>query len=87
MSQTVNINFRMDSDLKKDLEETCSDMGMSVTTAFTIFARTVVRERKIPFEVAADPFYSANNIRYLEKKMEDYKAGRLKLAEHELIED
>lgn len=87
MAQTVNINFRMDSGLKKDLEETCSDMGMSMTTAFTIFARTVVRERKIPFEVAADPFYSENNIRYLEKKMEDYKAGRLKTAEHELIED
>ena len=87
MAQTVNINFRMDSDLKKDLEETCSDMGMSMTTAFTIFARTVVRERKIPSVVAADPFYSENNIRYLEKKMEDYKAGRLKTAEHELIED
>lgn len=87
MAQTVNINFRMDSDLKKDLEETCSDMGMSMTTAFTIFARTVVRERKIPFVVAADPFYSENNIRYLVKKMEDYKAGRLKTAEHELIED
>ena len=87
MAQTVNINFRMDSDLKKDFEETCSDMGMSMTTAFTIFARTVVRERKIPFVVAADPFYSENNIRYLEKKMEDYKAGRLKTAEHELIED
>lgn len=87
MSQTVNINFRMDSDLKKNLEETCSDMGMSMTTAFTIFARTVVRERKIPFEVTADPFYSENNVHYLENKMEDYKAGRLKLAEHELIED
>lgn len=34
-----------------------------------------------------DPFYSESNIRYLEKKMEDYKAGRLKLAEHELIEE
>lgn len=37
------------------------------------------------FETTADPdpFYSESNIRYLEKKMEDYKAGRLKLAEHE----
>ena len=87
MAQTVNINFRMDSDLKKDLEETCSDMGMSITTAFTIFARTVVRERKIPFEIAAEPFYSENNTRYVEKKMEAYKAGQLKLAEHKLIED
>lgn len=87
MAQTVNINFRMDSDLKKDMEETCSDMGMSMTTAFTIFARTVVRERKIPFEISADPFYSENNIRYLEKKMKAYKTGQLKLTEHELIED
>lgn len=33
----------------------------------------------------SDPFYSESNIRRLEKKMEDYKAGRLKLAEHEPI--
>lgn len=36
---------------------------------------------------SADPFYSEGNIRYLERKMEDYKAGRLQFAEHELIED
>ena len=49
----------------------------------------MAQERRIPFENTADPdpFYSESNIRYLEKKMEDYKAGRLKLAEHELIEE
>ena len=36
---------------------------------------------------SADPFYSEGNIRYLERKMEDYKAGRLQFAEHELTED
>ena len=36
---------------------------------------------------SADPFYSEGNMRYLERKMEDYKAGRLQFAEHELIED
>ena len=36
---------------------------------------------------ATDPFYSEGNMRYLERKMEDYKAGRLQFAEHELIED
>ena len=46
------------------------------------------RERRIPFEISApDPFYDENNIRYLENKMADYKAGKLKMAEHELIED
>lgn len=39
------------------------------------------------FNADPDPFYSESNIRYLEKMAEDYKAGRLKFAEHELIED
>lgn len=38
-------------------------------------------------EVSVDPFYSENNIQYLERKMEDYKAGRLSFTEHEMIED
>lgn len=43
MAQVVNVNFRMDKDLKKSMEKTCSDMGMSMTTAFTIFAKTVTK--------------------------------------------
>jgi len=86
MAQTM-VNFRIDEDVKKKMESACKDMGLSLSTAFNIFAVKVGNERRIPFEVAADPFYSENNIRYLEKKMEDYKAGRLKFAEHELIED
>lgn len=43
--------------------------------------------KQICSEVSVDPFYSENNIRYLEKKMAEYKAGNLKLTEHELIED
>ena len=60
---------------------------MTMTTAFCVFAKTAVRKQKIPFELAVDPFYSESNIRYLEKKMADYKAGKLHLTEHELIED
>ena len=43
-------NFRMDADLKKSMEQTCQEMGMSMTTAFTIFATKVSREKRIPFE-------------------------------------
>ena len=39
MAQTM-VNFRMDEDLKKKMEKVCADMGMSMTTAFTIFAKT-----------------------------------------------
>lgn len=87
MSQMVNVNFKLDSDVKKSMEQACADMGLSMSAAFTIFAKKVSREKRIPFEVSVDPFYSESNIRYLEKKMEDYKAGRLKIAEHNLIEE
>lgn len=50
----TNINIRMDSDLKKQFEEFCNDMGMSMTTAFNIFAKKVVREYRIPFEIGGE---------------------------------
>lgn len=50
----TNINIRMDTDLKKQFEAFCSDMGMTMTTAFTIFAKKAVREYRIPFEIGGD---------------------------------
>lgn len=87
MAEVVNVNFKLDADIKKSMEEACSEMGISMSAAFKIFAKKVGREKRIPFEITADPFYSESNIRYLEEKMEEYKAGKLKFAEHELLED
>lgn len=47
--QTFSI--RMDAQLKKEFDVLVEDMGMNATTAFNIFARAVVREKKIPFEI------------------------------------
>ena len=63
MAQAM-INFRMDEELKKSMEETCKDLGLSMTTAFTIFAKKMTREKRIPFEVSVDPFYSESNMTY-----------------------
>jgi DNA-damage-inducible protein J len=68
------------------MEQACSEMGLTMSAAFTIFATKVSREKRIPFEINADPFYSESNMRYLAGKMQDYRAGKLKFAEHELIE-
>ena len=87
MSETVNVNFKLDAEVKKAMEQACSEMGLSMSAAFTVYARKVARERRIPFEISADPFYSESNMRYLEKKAADYKAGKLKFAEHTLIEE
>lgn len=51
MAQT-NVNIRMDENLKRAFDATCDAFGMSMTTAVTIFAKTVVREQRIPFEIA-----------------------------------
>lgn len=87
MAQTVNVNFRLDEDVKKSMEQTCSDLGLSMSAAFTIFAKKVGREKRIPFDVSVDPFYAESNIRYLEQKMADYKEGKLQFAEHDLTEE
>jgi DNA-damage-inducible protein J len=57
----------MDENLKKQAEQLFNDMGMNMTTAFTIFTKAVVRQGKIPFEVVADPFYSEANQAHLRK--------------------
>ena len=51
---STNINIRMDSDLKKQFEAFCADMGMTMTTAFNIFARKAVSEYRIPFEIGSE---------------------------------
>ena len=50
----TNINIRMDADLKRQFEAFCADMGMTMTTAFNIFAKKAVREYRIPFEIGGE---------------------------------
>lgn len=54
MAKTTSVSIRMDSELKRQFEEFCADMGMSMTTAFCIFAKKAVREYRIPFEVGGE---------------------------------
>ena len=83
----VLVNFRLDEEDKKGMEEVCKDLGMSMSTAFTIFAKKMRRERRIPFEVSVDPFYSEANIEHLKKIVSEIESGHAKIAEHKLIED
>lgn len=82
----ATVNFRLDENVKADMEQACEDMGMSLTTAFTIFAKAVGRERRIPFDVTADPFYSSKNIAYLTAIADRINSGAAELQPHDLIE-
>ena len=70
MAQAM-VNFRMDANLKKNMEDTCKRMGLSLSSAFVMFATKVTNEQRIPFEItAADPFYSKGNMDRLRKSMQ-----------------
>lgn len=83
----ATITIRLDDNLKNIFAKTCEELGLDMSTAITIFAKKMSREKRIPFDVSIDPFYSESNIKYLEQKMQDYKAGKLQFADHELIEE
>ena len=49
----ATFSVRMDESLKRQFDALCSDFGMNATTAFNVFARAVVREKRITFEIQA----------------------------------
>lgn len=82
---TVNVNFKLDSDVKRNMESTCAEMGLSMSAAFTVFAIKVAREKRIPFEINADPFYSESNMEHLRHGIAALNAGQGKV--HDIIDD
>jgi len=82
----ATLSIRMDEDIKKRFDAFCADAGMNATVAVNMFARAVLRENRIPFEITGrdDPFYSAKNQARLKAAKEQLEAGRG--VAHELIE-
>ena len=76
MAQTL-INIRIDEDVKKSMEETCKELGITMSAAFNIFARKMSREKRIPFEVSIDPFYSESNIKALKDSIKHLEDGKV----------
>ena len=82
----TQVNFRIEDDIKANAESALKEMGLNMSTAITMFLVKVGRERRIPFEINADPFYSSENMAKLERRVESVKNGTSVLKEHELIE-
>ena len=75
MAQTM-VSFRMDEELKKKFDTLCEELGMSMSTAFTVYAKQMIREQRIPFSVSADPFYSERNMAALQESIAQLNAGK-----------
>ena len=75
----TTVSLRFDDEMKKQLDEMCDEMGMNLTTFFMIYAKKALRDRRIPFEVAAplDHFYSDSNMEQLKKASQQVKNGQV----------
>lgn len=81
----AQISLRIDDDVKINAEKVCKDIGMSMSTAVNIYLKRLGSERRIPFEVSADPFYSKENMDELERRVANIRTGKSVLKEHDLI--
>ena len=75
MANTVLFNFRMDAQVKAEMEKVCNDLGMNMSTAFNIYAKKIAREHRIPFELTTDPCYSESNMAVLQESIRQLERG------------
>ncbi|WP_428769848.1 type II toxin-antitoxin system RelB/DinJ family antitoxin [Treponema sp. HNW] len=83
----INVNIRMDSDVKKEAEQLFDSLGMNMTTAFNIFIRQSLRIGGIPFKIMSDDrgFYNKYNQRKLSAAAKRMNEGKYVI--HEIEED
>ena len=82
----ATLTARVDEKDKASFDTFCSNVGLNTSTAINLFVKAVLRENRIPFEIAQtpDPFFSDANMAYVKKSVRELKAG--KGAVHELVE-
>ena len=86
MSQQINVNIRMDRDLKESADLLFSSMGFNMTTAVNTFVRQCLRERSIPFQIKPYNDYVVK----IEQSLQQADEGKLitfSLDELESLED
>lgn len=85
MAQTL-VKFRINEKTKKEMEDICSELGITVSTALNIFVKKMTREKRIPFEVSIDPFYSESNMKAIEESIQQLKEGKVVVKTMEELE-
>ena len=76
--KTTAVTFRMDAELKEKTERTLEEIGLPMSSAFTVFAKAIVRTGSIPFDLTVDPFYLSDNQDELNRRIARYESGESK---------
>lgn len=82
-SPSTTVSFRMNQELKSEFEETCEDMGINMSSAFNLFAKQVVEQQKIPFEVRANSSYK----KVLLERIANAKTGKTLVGPFNTMEE
>ena len=83
---TTNITMRIDAGIKAQLQELMSDLGLDVTTFFTMAAKQAIREQRIPFPMSME-VPNADTIRAIEDVRQRRNLSRSYSSVEELMED
>ena len=87
MGKMINVNIRVDENVKQEVEVLFEEMGVNMSSAVNMFLRQVIRTRGIPFEVTAkqDDFYTPENLRVLRESIAQLERGMGTV--HDIIEE
>ena len=82
----ATITARVDANDKSKFDNFCANVGINTSTAINMFVKAVLRENRIPFEIAQtpDPFFSETNMEHVKKSVQELREG--KGTVHDLIE-
>lgn len=82
----ANVSIRVDDMIKKQVEDICSELGLSLSAATNLFYKKMISYGGIPFELKVDPFYSKENQEHLEKVIRNYNEGKSQLIKKSMAE-
>ena len=73
----TTLTARVDQKDKADFDKFCSNVGLNTSTAINLFVKAVLREKRIPFEIAQAPapFFSEANMAYVKKSVQELREG------------
>lgn len=82
----ILVNFWINELTKKQMEQICSELGITMSTSFNIFAKKVIREKRISFDVSIAPFYSESTMKALSKSIKELEQGKVVVKSLEELE-
>ena len=77
--KTKSVIFRVDKGLKQEADEIMRATGLSMSAAFSVFLKAVVREGGMPQGLLADPFYREENRSEIKRRIDEYESGKVQL--------